>query len=209
MRRAFCLRRSHLGDETFVKDHAADDLDVEMAHVQHAPADLADHHEHLRKEVVERFASGEAVAELSRLRAQRFVAERLNGGFERIDLPDNRAQAFQFSVVLGADDLGEEVSGSSTGWTVLINRPGISPDSSSSRLFARGRSHAPTGRISAQPRPGSESGSIQTGCARHERRRQVGVRGWVPAVAERLALAGGEDAGAHDRRRLARRPVAE
>src|SRR5688500_9407903 len=43
----------HLGDLALVQDHAADQLDVEMAHAELAPADLARRGEHLRQRVVE------------------------------------------------------------------------------------------------------------------------------------------------------------
>ena len=38
----------HLGDAAAVQHHAADELDVEVPHVQHAPAGLADHRERFR-----------------------------------------------------------------------------------------------------------------------------------------------------------------
>ena len=90
-----------------MKDRAADQLDVEMPHVEHAAADLTDDGKGFRKQLVERLAVGEALLELHGLRAERVVAERLDRGLERVDLRDERAQLFQFSFVLGADDLGE------------------------------------------------------------------------------------------------------
>ena len=43
----------HLGDVAAVEDHAADQLDVEMAHAHRAPAGLADDREALAEHVVE------------------------------------------------------------------------------------------------------------------------------------------------------------
>ena len=50
----------HLGDLAAVQHHAADELHVEVPHVQHAAAGLADDGEGLGQQVVERLAVGEA-----------------------------------------------------------------------------------------------------------------------------------------------------
>ena len=49
----------HFGDPAAVEHHAADQLHVEVPHVQHAAAGLADDRERLGQQVVERFAVGE------------------------------------------------------------------------------------------------------------------------------------------------------
>ena len=49
----------HLGDLALVQDGAADELDVEVPHVQHAAAGLADDGKRLGQQVVERLALGE------------------------------------------------------------------------------------------------------------------------------------------------------
>ena len=69
-----------------MQDHAADQLDVEVPHVEHAAASLADDGKGLVEEVIEGGALGETLAELDGLRPELFVSEGLNGGFERIDL---------------------------------------------------------------------------------------------------------------------------
>src|SRR5439155_20659555 len=56
---------------------------------------------------VERLAVREALAEFGRLAAQLLVGERLDLWLQRVHLGDDRTQAFQFAVVLSADDLGE------------------------------------------------------------------------------------------------------
>ncbi len=53
----------HLGDGAAVKNRPADDLDVEMPHVQHPAAGLADDGECLGHEIVQRLALGQALAE--------------------------------------------------------------------------------------------------------------------------------------------------
>ena len=49
----------HLGDLALVQHDAADELHVEVPHVQHAAAGLADDGEGLGQQVVERLAVGE------------------------------------------------------------------------------------------------------------------------------------------------------
>ncbi len=100
--------RLHLGDLPLVQDGAADELHVEVPHVQHAAARFAHDRERLDEQIVERLAVRQALAEFHRLRAQLFVAERLHLRLERVDLLNERAEALQFSLVLGADDLGEQ-----------------------------------------------------------------------------------------------------
>ena len=100
--------RLHLGDLAAVQHHAADQLDVEVAHVEHAPARLADDRERLRQEVVERLAVGEARLELRGLATQLFVGEFLDLRLFSVDGGDLRAQALQVTLVLRADDLCQE-----------------------------------------------------------------------------------------------------
>ena len=76
--------------------------------IERAAAGLAHHREGLREQVVQRFAIGEALAEIGGLQAQRFVAERLGLVFFGVDLGDERPNAFQLTLILGADDLREE-----------------------------------------------------------------------------------------------------
>src|SRR5262249_15455550 len=57
---------------------------------------------------VQRFAVLDALTELNGFAAELLVGQRLNRGLERVDLGDQRAQAFQFAFILGSDDLGEE-----------------------------------------------------------------------------------------------------
>ena len=102
------LARLHLRDGAAVEDHAADELHVEVPHVQHAAARLAHDGEGLGQQVVERGAVGDARAELGRLRAELLVGEHLDRRLERVDLLDERSNCFQLALVLRAEDLGEE-----------------------------------------------------------------------------------------------------
>ena len=86
----------------------ADELDVEVPHVQHPAAGLADDGEGFGKQVVERLAVGKALTELGGLVAQLAVAERLDRRFERVDGLDDRADFLQLAFVLRAEDLGED-----------------------------------------------------------------------------------------------------
>ncbi len=98
----------HLGDPAAMQHDPADQLHVEVPHIERAAAGLADDGEGLGKQIVERFALGEALAELGGLQAQRFVAERPGLVFFGVDLGDERPDAFQLALILGTDDLREE-----------------------------------------------------------------------------------------------------
>ena len=64
----------HLGDLALVQDHAAHELDVEMALAERALGRLAHRGEGLDQQVVEGLALGQALAELGGLGAQLLVA---------------------------------------------------------------------------------------------------------------------------------------
>ena len=68
----------HLGDLALVEHGAADQLHVEVPHVEHAASGLAYDGKRLGQQVVERLALGEALAELRGLGAQLLVGERLD-----------------------------------------------------------------------------------------------------------------------------------
>ncbi len=104
----FALAGLHLRNLALVKHRAADQLHVEVAHVQHALAGLADDGERLDEQVVEGFALSNPRAEFRGLPAELLVGERLNRRLERADFGDERAQTLQFTFVLGADDFGEK-----------------------------------------------------------------------------------------------------
>ena len=91
-----------------MEHHAADELDVEVAHAQHALPCLAHHCEDLGEQGVQRFPGVQARLELCSLVAQGLVGE---GGQRRlmgIDLLDRGTQTLERAFVLGAHDLGQE-----------------------------------------------------------------------------------------------------
>ena len=89
----------HLGDAALVQDHAAQDLDVEMALAEHPAGGLAHRGVGLGHEVVEGFPVGQALAELGGLGGQCRVVERLERGLQRIDAFDLFAQFLQLALV--------------------------------------------------------------------------------------------------------------
>src|SRR3546814_7920517 len=58
------LAGAHLGDLAHVQDHAADQLDIEMAHPEHPHRGFTADREGLRQHLVQRLALGDALAEL-------------------------------------------------------------------------------------------------------------------------------------------------
>jgi hypothetical protein len=84
-RECLALAGLHLGDRTVVEDHAADQLDVEVAHAERAPPGLARKRERLEQEVVERLAACSPLPELVELLADLLVLEQLHLGLEIID----------------------------------------------------------------------------------------------------------------------------
>ena len=71
---------------------------------------LAHDGKRLDQQVVERLAVGDALPELRGLVAELLVGERLDLRLERADLRDARVEALELALVLGADDLGEELT---------------------------------------------------------------------------------------------------
>ena len=80
----------HLGDAAFMQHHAADKLDVEMPLAERALAGLADGGESRHQKVVNGGACGELLLEFVGAGAERFVGQRLQLRFERVDLVDAR-----------------------------------------------------------------------------------------------------------------------
>ena len=87
---------------------AADELHVEVPHVQRALAGFPHHRERIGQQIVQRLAVGETRAELVGLRAQGLVRELLDLRFFRADHGCHRPQPLQFAIVGGADDFRQE-----------------------------------------------------------------------------------------------------
>ena len=75
----------HLGDGAVVQHRAADQLDVEVPHVQDAAAGLAHDGKRLGHEVVHGLALGEPFPEFGRFGAKLFVRQPFNRGLKRVD----------------------------------------------------------------------------------------------------------------------------
>jgi hypothetical protein len=100
----------HFRDLAGVQHHAAHQLDVEVAHVQHAQSGLAHDGECFDEQVVDRRAFGDPLTELDGLLAKLLVGEGVNLRLEGADLGDGRAQPLDLPFVLGADDLREKLA---------------------------------------------------------------------------------------------------
>ena len=83
----------HFGDFAFVKDHAADQLHVEMAHVEDAAAGFADDGEGFDQEVVERGALSDSFFEFDGFGGQVDIGEFAKSGLEGVDCRDQGQHA--------------------------------------------------------------------------------------------------------------------
>jgi len=113
----------HLGDLAGVEDHAADHLDVEVAHTDDAAAGFADDGEGFGEKIVEGefFCGfdlffivetfdglGDAGAEFEGLGGELLVGEGDGGFVEGVDLGEDGEQLFDGALVAGAEDFGED-----------------------------------------------------------------------------------------------------
>ncbi len=103
------LAGPHLGDLALVQDHAADQLDVVVAHAEDPARRLADDRESRHEEIVEALAGGELPSELLGLAAQRLVGERPDSGLEGVDRGDHRLQALDVALVFVAENLRDDL----------------------------------------------------------------------------------------------------
>src|SRR5436190_11114865 len=118
------LAGAHLGDLAGVQRHAADQLDVEVAHLEGPLARLADSGEGLGKERVERLAGGDASAELFGLGTQLGVAQLLERRLERVDLLHDLPVLLEQPVVATAEDRGEKLGQHRVGGKMKRRNPG-------------------------------------------------------------------------------------
>ncbi|MBV6418132.1 MAG: hypothetical protein CMLOHMNK_02925 [Steroidobacteraceae bacterium] len=102
------LAGAHLGDLAFVQHEAADQLHVEVAHLQRAPRGLAHDGEGFDREVVELRALLQPRTELVRLGPQRVVRERLDRGLERGRSAHGTGVVLDEAVVAAAEDAREQ-----------------------------------------------------------------------------------------------------
>ncbi len=120
--------RLHLGNLAAVEHGAADELHVEVPHVQRPLARLADHGKRVGQQVVERLAVRQPLAQLARAASQLVVRQLLDFGFLGVDLQDDRPDALEIALVLRADDLGENRvenhAGDRTGISLILSHIG-------------------------------------------------------------------------------------
>ncbi len=88
---------------------AADELHIEVAHLERAARGFADHRESLGREVGERRAFGEALAEFDGLGAQGLIAQRLQRRLECGRLAHRRFIAFDDAVVATAKEPRQKI----------------------------------------------------------------------------------------------------
>ena len=100
---------AHFGDLPVVQTHAADQLHVEMAHLQGSFASFAHHRERLGHDRVERFPLRDPLLQHRRLRLQLVVRQRGNRGLQRIDLGDDLRVLLQKPLVPAAENLGKDI----------------------------------------------------------------------------------------------------
>ena len=99
----------HLGDPAAVQHDAADQLDVEVPHVQRAAAGLAHDGEGLGQQVVERLAVGQRARGTPTVLARSCSSEScLDLRLFRVDFGDEGLDPLQLALVLRADDFREE-----------------------------------------------------------------------------------------------------
>ncbi|MNE52183.1 hypothetical protein D3C80_1468440 [compost metagenome] len=98
------LAGTHLGDLALVQGHAADQLDVEVAHAHHPLAGLAGHGKGFRQQLVEGFALGQARLELFGLAPELLVAQRDHLLFQGVDRLDSLGHALDFTLVLASKE---------------------------------------------------------------------------------------------------------
>jgi len=99
--------RTHFGDLAVVQHHAADQLDIEVAHAEHPLAGFAHDGEGFGQQGVERLAVGHACSELIGLGTQRFVGQGADPCFQRVDLPDNSGILLDQPIIAAAENLFE------------------------------------------------------------------------------------------------------
>ncbi len=178
---------AHLRDLAVVQDHAADELHVEVTHVEHAPRRFANHGERLRQQLGEHGLFGcvalpfgnvldplcETLPQLERLGPQAVIRERRHRRLEGVDRPHRSCVVLQ-QPVIAATEHRLQYAGNHRGMTAVARKSSkfITPE----RLLPRfGRSgSAGTRAIEAglpvfgragKPASGSRPGGTERGSA--------------------------------------------
>ena len=98
----------HFGDFAVVQHHAADQLHVEMAHVDEAAAGFADHGEGFDQQVVDGGALRDVFFESDGFGGQIDVRQLAELGLELVDGSHRGQHAFDLALVLGAKDFRQD-----------------------------------------------------------------------------------------------------
>ena len=104
----FALAGLHLGDAPLMEHDAADELHAVGIKPEHAARGLAHGGEGFGQNVVERFAVGEPRLEFRRLGAQLLVRQGAVLVRHRLDLIDDRINALELPLGVGAEELGDQ-----------------------------------------------------------------------------------------------------
>ncbi|MCY1183523.1 hypothetical protein D9M73_241530 [compost metagenome] len=99
---------AHFGDLAQVQDHAADQLDVVVAHAEHTAAGFTADREGFREHLVQGFTVGDALLELRGLGLELLVGELFDFRLQRIDLGDDAVELAQLSFITTAEDAGKQ-----------------------------------------------------------------------------------------------------
>ena len=103
----FSFTGFHFGDVASVEHDAADQLDVEMAHLHGPPRGFPHRCEGFRQDVVKVFSVIETFTKLGRLPAQGVVVHCLHGRFKNVDLLDHGLHLFDGAFVFTSKHLGQ------------------------------------------------------------------------------------------------------
>ena len=100
----FAFAGFHFGDFPFMQHHAADDLHIEVPHLQDTPTRLPHHGKGFGQDVIECGALLDLFPELGCFCFQRVIAEFFYSLLQNVDFPHVFLDAFDFPVVFSADD---------------------------------------------------------------------------------------------------------
>ena len=94
----------HLGDLAFVQHHPADQLHIEMAHLQDAPTRFAHHRKGFGQDVIEGGPLRQLLFECGRFGLEFRIAETFDPFLQGVDLLHVLLDALDLAIVFGADD---------------------------------------------------------------------------------------------------------
>ena len=106
----FALAGAHLGYFALVQGHAADQLDIEMAHTQYPFTRLTGDRKGLGENPVQAFTVRDSLPELGGFPRELLVIERRSGIDQGIDLLYHLAHALQFPVIAGTEQFLQAVA---------------------------------------------------------------------------------------------------